>query len=324
MENVEGDARPPHARHQHRGDHAGEQQEVDLAGDAEALAVAFVLLRRGARLAPVEEAVHAVIEHQQQDGDEQHRHQHGPRWPEEIDALQEAQEQRRVAERRQRAADIRHQEDEEHHGVDLVAPPLIGLDDRADEQHRRACGPHPARQHRAEQQDAGVDDGRADQPAGEPDAAGHGKEREQQDDEGNVFEQRHMQHLEQGELPAEHDQEGQQEGERPEGRDLAEMVVPEGRRQQRKERDRQQDADEGHAPDEPERAAVQMRRVRAGGQRRPRAEQQGRNGCGEHAHGSLPDSPPKPPGPPAHRTGQYAPAPVPGQDGGICGLRRAG
>ena len=39
------------------------------------------------------------------------------RRPEEVDAPQEAEEQRRVAERRQRAADVRDQEDEEHDDV---------------------------------------------------------------------------------------------------------------------------------------------------------------------------------------------------------------
>ena len=39
--------------------------------------------------------------------------------PEEADALQKAKEQRRVAQRRQRAANIGHQKDEEDDGVDF-------------------------------------------------------------------------------------------------------------------------------------------------------------------------------------------------------------
>ncbi len=41
--------------------------------------------------------------------------------PEEIDTVQEADEQRRVAERRQRAADISDQDDEEHDDMDAMA-----------------------------------------------------------------------------------------------------------------------------------------------------------------------------------------------------------
>ena len=64
-----------------------------------------------------------------------------------LTPLQEAEEQRRIAERRQRAADVRHQEDEEHEDMDLVPPVVIGADHRADQQHRGAGRAHPARQH---------------------------------------------------------------------------------------------------------------------------------------------------------------------------------
>jgi hypothetical protein len=47
---------------------------------------------------------------------------------------------------------------------------------------------------------------------------------------------------------AEHGGKRQQEGQRPGGGDLAEMVVPERRREQRHQRDRQQDAGKRNAP----------------------------------------------------------------------------
>ena len=75
------------------------------------------------------------------------------RGPEEVHALEEAEEQRRIAQRRERAADVRHDEDEEHDHVRLVAAVVVGADQRADQQHRGAGGAHQARQHRADRQD---------------------------------------------------------------------------------------------------------------------------------------------------------------------------
>ncbi len=60
--------------------------------------------------------------------------------PEELDALQEADEQRRIAERRQRAADIGDQKDKEHHDMRVVSPVVVGPDQRPDQDHRRARG----------------------------------------------------------------------------------------------------------------------------------------------------------------------------------------
>ena len=44
--------------------------------------------------------------------------------PAEVDPAQEAEEQRRVAERRQRAADVADEEDEEHEDVGAVPTPV--------------------------------------------------------------------------------------------------------------------------------------------------------------------------------------------------------
>ena len=77
--------------------------------------------------------------------------------PEEIDAAQEADEQRRIAERRQRAADIGDQEDEENDDVDVVRARGIGADQRPDQDHGGAGGADDARHRGAEQQDAGID-----------------------------------------------------------------------------------------------------------------------------------------------------------------------
>ena len=115
-----------------------------------------------------------------------------PRGPEEIDAVQEADEQRRVAERGQRAADIGDEEDEEHDDVDVVEPVRVGADERADQDHGRAGRADDARDQRAERQDRGVDERRAAQVAGHQNAAGHDVEREQQHDEAQIFGEHRM------------------------------------------------------------------------------------------------------------------------------------
>ena len=109
--------------------------------------------RRSCRLAAVEPAV----EHE-----EDRQHAAPPtisglqpemlRGPEEIDAAQEADEQRRIAERRQRAADIGDEDDEEHHDMHVVRPRRVGAEQRPDQDHRGAGGADDARHQRAERE----------------------------------------------------------------------------------------------------------------------------------------------------------------------------
>jgi hypothetical protein len=85
----------------------------------------------------------------------------------------------------------------------------------------------------------------------------------------------HMGQLPQGRADAGLGGEGQQEGQPPEGRDLAEMMVPEARREDRHQGDGQQDAGEGQRPEQaqplpsmPAAAAGQGSRSRARGRAR--------------------------------------------------------
>lgn len=75
-----------------------------------------------------------------------------------------------------------------------------------------------------------------------------------------------MQDLVQGKVEAEPQSEGDQEGERPKRRYLAEMVMPDGRSQQREKCNRQQDAGERHDPEQPQFSSIEMgsRTVSAG------------------------------------------------------------
>ena len=91
-----------------------------------------------------------LVEHVE-DHEQQAVHQQ-PRPPEaqgplERDALQEAEEERRIAERREQPAAVRDDEDEEHDDVRLAHARLVGAQQRADQQHRRAGRADPARQH---------------------------------------------------------------------------------------------------------------------------------------------------------------------------------
>ena len=101
------------------------------------------------------------------------------RGPEEVDVVQKADKQRRIAERRERSADVGDQEDEEHDDVDVVQPRRVGADERADQDHRRAGRADHARDESAEREDRAIDKRRAAQIAGHQDAARHDVEREQ-------------------------------------------------------------------------------------------------------------------------------------------------
>ena len=99
---------------------------------------------------------------------------------------------------------------------------------------------------------------------------GDGEQRRQQDDEREVFGQQRMHQTGPRRLRAKTTAKGQQKCQRPGSHQLAEMVVPEHGSHQRHERDRQQDAGEGHAPQQRQLAAIDIaaasRRATAPGQ----------------------------------------------------------
>src|SRR5215467_2253622 len=72
--------------------------------------------------------------------------------PEEIYSVQEAYQERRIAERRQRPADIGNEDDKEHDDVDPLRPSLIGAQQWPDQDHARARGTDDARQDCADRQ----------------------------------------------------------------------------------------------------------------------------------------------------------------------------
>ena len=255
-QDIERDAGLPYAGDQHRQqDQRPEHHEIDPTFDAQGR------IRCGVHLellvsAPEVPAVDDEKDSQQHQRRQQHRREHRLRGPEKIDALQESEEKRRIAQRRQRPTDVGNQEDEENHHVRLVLAGVVGTEQRPNQQHRRTGGSHHAGQRCAAGQQAGIEQWRAVQVALDVDATGGGKQRSQQDHERDVLGDQRVQHNPDGLTRSVKGRERQQEGKRAGGRDLAEMVMPETRDQQRAERDRQQDGCKGQAPGERHRGCV--------------------------------------------------------------------
>ncbi len=217
----------------------------------------------------------------EEDGrDRQRRQEHRLRRPEEVDALQESQEQRRIAERRQRAADVGHQEDEEHHHMRAVLPVVVGPKQRPYQDHGGARRAHHARQGGPRREKSDIHRRTAVQIAADVDSAGDGEQGQQQDDERQKLDEQRVNDLAQREVHAEACRERDHERQGPERGGLAEMVMPEARRRQRYQRDRQQNARERHHPYRRQCGAVEFGNPtrRADGRRRAGAEEPERGG----------------------------------------------
>ena len=153
--------------------------------------------------------------------------------PEERHAVQEPEEERRVAERRQRAADVGDQKDEEDHGVGNVSPLAVGAEKRPDEQDRRTRGADPGGEDGADDHDRGVDRRRAPQRPANEDPAADREQRADQHDERHVVDDRHVQDRADRRLAIGGDERDHQR-QCPRCRDLRVVVVPEARRQKGK------------------------------------------------------------------------------------------
>ncbi len=200
---------------------------------------------------------------QQGDRHEQRRHRQRARRPEEIDALQKADEKRRIAKRRQCAAHVADEQDEEDDCVRPVQPLCIGGDQRADQQHRRAGRAHDARERRSEREQRGVDGGRSGERPAKADAAGDGEQRKQDREERHVFLEDRVRNAVRRIARPEFRRERHEQRERPEQGDLAVVRVPEPWRDERDEGDRQQQPREGQPPRERQCRPAEFRRHRA-------------------------------------------------------------
>ena len=251
----------PLAGNQRVGDDGGQQHKVDAAFKAEFFFRGGGIMRRnGAAFPVIQHGVKNEECGQQDAGNENGLHQQVHGGPEEAHALEEAEEKGRVAKRTEGAADVGNEEDEEDDLMHTEAAVLVGPEQGADKQHGRSRGAHPAGNERAYQQDARIHNRGARQRAFQADAAGHGKQGEQQQDEGHVFQQQGFRREEKGRVKTEHEQAGHQKGQPPEYGHFAEMVLPEVGDGQRAERDGQQHARKGNDPDDGQ--ILRQRRMR--------------------------------------------------------------
>ena len=249
-------ARIPDARHEHGRDDHGEEENVDLAVDAEGL-----LLFRGTEFA----RGHVLLENEGVDREvdcKKDRHREDPRRkevfgrPEEFDAAEEPEEERRIAQRRKRAAHVGDQEDEKDEGVDLARAAFVRGNERANEEHRGARRAHEVGEHGAETQEGRVHDRTTHEAAAHVNAARDRKEGAHEDEEGQIVGEENVDHLVKGGGSAEGETERNGAGRGPEERDLAEMMVPEARQKERKERDGEKNAGERNGPGKTELGTV--------------------------------------------------------------------
>ena len=219
-----------HAGDQHAEHDAQQEEQVDGAVEAQLFFHLVGIMRGlGTAFTAEQDGIQHEVDAQQGQGHEEGLHEQVGGGPEETHALEEAEEQGRIAERSKGAADVGHKEDEEHDLMHAVLAVGVGAQQRTDEEHGGDGGAHPAGQDGAHGQDAGVDHRRAHQRALQAHAAGHGEQGEQQHDEGDVLQQDGMEEFIEGHVETVDRQTGNQEGKAPEDGDLAEVMMPDMR-----------------------------------------------------------------------------------------------
>ena len=107
--------------------------------------------------------------------------------PQEWNAIEVAQEQRGIADRKQGSANVAHKEDEEDDGVNDALAFGIRLEQGTDEQHAGPGGADEAGEERPGGEKAGIGDRMSGQVTAQADAAADDVQAEQQHDERDVF-----------------------------------------------------------------------------------------------------------------------------------------
>jgi hypothetical protein len=242
-EELERHAGIPQADDERGGCHdQHDQRQVHEAADAQRLARVRIAV---ARLATEEPKIHDEEHREHQHRDEAGLHPQIPQRPQKIDAMEEADEQWRVAQGAERATDVGDQDDEEHDHMRIAGAGLVGAQQRPDEDHGGAGGADDAGYRRADREETRVDQRRAGETSGHQDAACYRVKREQHDDETQVLGQQRMNECIDGRHGAELRRDREQRDRRPAGGDLTVVVMPDAAEQQRPGRDREQHADEG-------------------------------------------------------------------------------
>ena len=230
-----------------RSEDHGEENQIDESIEAP------LLLRFGQRLADARggfEKIAPVHEIKNREQKAHAHHPHGPAvfgHPPERDALEITEEERRVADGRETAADVRHDEDEEDDVMRRDAV-FVQTQPRANEQHGGAGGTEDIGQHRADEEEEHVDLRRGLALHIDVDATGHDVERSDKRNEakvvhGGVSDGGTGRRRQAEEIVAQRDR---REGEG----DLGVMFSPPSRKAQRPERDeREQQGERGDGPD---------------------------------------------------------------------------
>jgi len=167
-------------------DHAAEEDHVQHPHQADGHVLGAVGGRHTRRLA----AVGADLEHGVDGKRETHRHspvEDQAERPEEVDAAQKAEEEGRVADRRQEPAHVADDEDEEDDRVPHVRALGVGAQHGADEEHRRARRADEVGEHGADGEEEDVVARRRQRIAGHVHAAGDREQRREQQDERDVL-----------------------------------------------------------------------------------------------------------------------------------------
>ena len=182
------------------------------------------------------------------------------RGPEKAHALEEAEKERRVTERREGTANIGHQKNKEDKGMHFALAVFIGADERTDKQHGRPRRPHEIREHRTERKKGRIDDRTADKAAAHMNTTCHDKERADKNQKRQIVSEKNMRNRVKCHVAAIEDPHRHGTAERPENSDFAEVMMPDMRGEQRKKGNGEENPRKRNGPGEPQRRTIKAGR----------------------------------------------------------------
>ena len=226
-QNIDFNVGLPDAAHQHGTDDNGQIDQIDATVDTKGLLFDRIGIKRAfGHFLLKEVGVNGKINREQNRERHQKRQDQMLRRPEERHSAQEAQEQRRIAQGRQTAADVGYDEDEEHEGVHLVATAFVGGQQRTNQQHGSTGRTHKVGDKGAHKEDAGIDDRTTDEATANVNAAGHDKESADEQNKGHVVADHGVRNRADGHLCREGHENRDHAAQPPSNGDLAVVVVP--------------------------------------------------------------------------------------------------
>ena len=181
--------------------------------------------------------------------------------PEEVNATQETQEQGRIAQRSEAAADIGHQEDEENKGVHAVFAVLIGFEQRTNDEHGRTGRSHHIGKQRTRKQKGRIHHRRSLERRTNMNAACHHKQSTHKDNERNVVTDNGVRDGAGGNRAAIDRKKRHSAQQGPSYSDLTEVVMPEVRHKHRAQGNAQQNTGKRNGPSDGKLGAIETGRV---------------------------------------------------------------